>query len=323
VALSLAAILPVIYGLKEIARTGWRTTAVVAVVAGTVMGVLFVRRQRGLASPLLDLRLFANRSFRSALATMLATGTVMAGVTLMSTLYLQAVRGLSPLHAGLWLVPQNLAMVAGSVVAPALARRIRPAYVMAAGLVVAGFGLLVQTQAGPTGGIPAVVVGLVLAGVGISPAMALTINLIMGATPPEKAGSAASLSETSGEFGVAFGVAALGSLATVVYRSHLAVPAGAPDAADHAARQGITAALAAAQHLPGTVGTDLLDAARAAFTAGLDTVAGVGAVVFTALAVLAAVAFRHVPATGTAGAGEPAQAPAAADAAPQPVEVVA
>jgi DHA2 family multidrug resistance protein-like MFS transporter len=314
VALSLAAILPAIYGLKEIARTGWRTTPAVAVVAGIVVGVLFVRRQRRLADPLLDLRLFANRSFRSALATMLATGIVMAGVTLMSTLYLQAVRGLSPLHAGLWLVPQNVAMAAGSAVAPALARRIRPAYVMAAGLVIAGFGLLVQTQAS----LPHVVIGLVLAGVGISPAMALTMNLIMGATPPEKAGSAASLSETSGEFGVALGVAALGSLATVVYRSHLAVPAGTPDAADHAARQGITGALTAAQHLSGSLGADLMDAARTAFTAGLTTVAGVGAVVFTALAVLAAVAFRHVPATGTQ---EPA--PATTDAAPELAEVAA
>jgi MFS transporter, DHA2 family, multidrug resistance protein len=319
VALSLAAILPVIYGLKEIARTGVRTTSVVAVVAGTVVGVLFVRRQRRLADPLLDLRLFANRSFRSALATMLATGIVMAGVTLMSTLYLQAVRGLSPLHAGLWLVPQNIAMAAGSVVAPALTRRIRPAYVMAAGLLVAGLGLLVQTQAS----LPHVVIGLILAGLGISPAMALTMNLIMGATSPEKAGSAASLSETSGEFGVALGVAALGSLATVVYRSHLAVPAGAPAAADHAARQGITAALTAAQHLPGTLRADLVDAASTAFTAGLTTVAGLGAVVFTALALLVAVAFRHVPATGRPEAGSPEPAPATAEAGLRPAEVAA
>jgi RNA polymerase sigma factor (sigma-70 family) len=316
VALSLGAILPVIYGLKEIARTGVRPSPAVAVVAGTVIGVLFVRRQRRLADPLLDLRLFANRSFRSALATMLATGIVMAGVTLMSTLYLQAVRGLSPLHAGLWLVPQNLAMAAGSMVAPALTRRIRPAYVMAVGLVVAAFGLLVQAQAGPTDGITAVVAGLTLAGVGISPAMALTMNLIMGATPAEKAGSAASLSETSGELGVALGVAALGSVATVVYRSHVQIPAGAPDTVDHAARQGITAALTVAQQLPGTLRAGLLDAASTAFTAGLTTVAEFGAVVFIALAVLAAVAFRHVPATGTAGApaaGSPEVEPATTD----------
>ncbi len=228
VALSLAAILPVIYGLKEIARNGWRAAAVVAVVAGVLVGVVFVRRQRRLTSPLLDLRLFANRSFRSALATMLATGIVMAGVSLMSILYLQAVRGLSPMDAGLWLVPQNIAMVGGFMIAPALARRIRPAYLMAAGLLVAGAGLLVQTRTDAAGGVAAVVVGLTLAGLGISPAMALTANLVLGSAPPEKAGSAASISETSGEFGVALGVAALGSLATIVYRAHLDHPCGYP-----------------------------------------------------------------------------------------------
>jgi DHA2 family multidrug resistance protein-like MFS transporter len=317
VALSLGAILPVIYGLKGFARDGWGTAPATAVVAGVLMGLVFVRRQRRLTSPLLDLRLFADRSFRSALATMLATGIVMAGVSLMSILYLQAVRGLSPLHAGLWLIPQNIAMAAGSMVAPALARRIRPAHLMAGGLLLAGAGLFVQTRTDPTGGVTAVVVGLVLAGLGISPAMALTMNLILGSTPPEKAGSAASLSETGGEFGVALGVAALGSLATVVYRAHLAVPAGTPAAADRAARQGITAAANVAQHLPATLGADLLDAARAAFTAGLTTVAGVGAAIFVGLALLAAVTFRHVPATGTAphaaadATGTPHREPAA------------
>jgi MFS transporter, DHA2 family, multidrug resistance protein len=313
VGLSLAAILPVIYGLKEIARNGWGTAPAVAVLAGVLAGVAFVRRQRRLTSPLLDLRLFANRSFRSALATMLATGIVMAGVTLMSILYLQAVRGLSPLHAGLWLIPQNVAMAAGMMVAPALARRIRPAHLMAAGLLVAGAGLLVQTRADAAGGVAAVVAGLTLAGLGISPAMSLTLNLVLGSTPPEKAGSAASISETSGEFGVAFGVAALGSLATVVYRAHLAIPSGTPVAANDAARQGITAATNAAQHLPGPLGADLLDAARTAFTAGLTTVAGVGAVVFVGLAFLAAITFRYVPAAGKAPEAE-----ADADGAPHP-----
>jgi DHA2 family multidrug resistance protein-like MFS transporter len=307
VALSLAAILPVIYGLKDMARNGLGTTAAVAVVAGILVGVAFVRRQRRLASPLLDLRLFANPSFRRALATMLALGVVMAGVTLMSTLYLQAVHGLSPLQAGLWLVPQNIAIAGGSILAPRLTRRIRPAYLMASGLLIAGFGLLVQTRTDAVDGISAVVVGLTLAGLGISPTMALTMNLILGSAPPEKAGSAASVSETSGEFGVALGVAAMGSLAAVAYRAHLAVPSATPAAAEDAARQGITEAAIAAQHLPGPLGADLFDAARTAFTAGLTTVAGLGAAIFIGLAVLAAVAFRHAsptePATHESQAG--------------------
>jgi DHA2 family multidrug resistance protein-like MFS transporter len=320
VALSLAAILPVIYGLKEIARGGFRASAVIAVVVGVGVGVAFVRRQRGLANPLLDLRLFANPAFRNALASMSATGIVMAGVSLMSIVYLQAVAGLSPLRAGLWLIPQNVAMATGMMAAPALARRIRPRVLVAGGLVVAAAGMLAQTGTGTAGGVAPVVVGLTLAGLGISPAMALTMNLVLGSTPPEKAGSAASISETSGEFGVALGVATLGSLATVVYRADLDVPAGVPTAVGDAARQGITAAAHAALQLPGSLGVDLFDAARGAFTAGLTTVAGVGAAVFVALAVLTARAFRSVAVTP--GDAAPA-APAEIDANQEPRELAA
>ena len=302
VALSLAAILPVIYGLKEMAREGLGFLPTVAVVAGVVVGVVFVRRQARLASPLLDLRLFANRSFRRAMATMLATGVVMAGVTLVSVLYLQAVRGLSPLQTGLWLIPQNVAMAAGMMATPVLARRIRPAHLTACGLVVAALGLLVLAGTGAAGGVATVVVGVTLASVGISPAMALTMNLVLGSTPPEKAGSAASISETSGEFGIAVGIASLGSLAAVAYRADLAVPSGTPVAAADAARRGITEAIAAARNLPDPLGADLLDAARDAFVTGLAGVAGVGAAIFVGLAVVAAYAFRHMPATGPAHA---------------------
>jgi MFS transporter, DHA2 family, multidrug resistance protein len=320
VGLSLAAILPVIYGLKELAREGLGFTPVAAVMAGVVVGVVFVRRQGRLASPLLDLRLFANRSFRRAMATMLATGVVMAGVTLVSVLYLQAVRGLSPLQAGLWLIPQNVAMAAGMMATPVLGRRIRPAHLTAGGLVVAALGLLVlagtsAAGAGAAGGVATVVVGVTLASLGISPAMALTMNLVLGSTPPEKAGSAASISETSGEFGIAVGIASLGSLAAVAYRADLAVPSGTPVAAADAARRGITEAITAAQHLPGPLGADLLDAARDAFVTGMATVAGVGAAIFVGLAVVAAYAFRHMPATGPAP-----DAPAVPD--PQPADGV-
>ena len=153
VALSLAAILPVIYGLKELARNGGQPLPLASVVVGLVVGVVFVRRQRTLTSPLLDLRLFASRTFSSALGVMLLGGVVMAGISLLSTMYLQMVHGFSPLNAGLWLVPQNVAMIAGFMLAPAFARRVRPAYVSAAGLAIAGLGLLLHTQVDSVGGL--------------------------------------------------------------------------------------------------------------------------------------------------------------------------
>jgi DHA2 family multidrug resistance protein-like MFS transporter len=295
VALSLAAILPVIYGLKEVTRSGWQPLPVVALVAGTAFGVVFVRRQRRLADPLLDLRLFANRTFSTALGVMLFAGVVMAGISLMSTIYLQMVVGLSPLQAGLWLVGPAIAMVAGFQLAPALGNRLRPAYVIASGLAVSGTGLLVHTQVGSQGGLALLVVGLVLAQFGIAFPMAVTMNLILASAPPEKAGSAAALSETSGEFGIAVGVATLGTIGTAVYRGQLTdtTPAGISAEAVGTAREGIAGAITAAHQLPSQLGTELLDAARVAFTGGLNTVGGVGAVIFLGLAIVAATTLRQ------------------------------
>jgi MFS transporter, DHA2 family, multidrug resistance protein len=296
VALSLAAILPAIYGLKELARYGLDAAPAITIAAGAAFGVAFVRRQRRLADPLLDLRLFADRSFSASLGIMLLAGVVMAGATLLSALYLQIIVGLSPLQAGLWLLPQNVAMVAGVLLAPLLARRFRPAYVVAAGLVVAAAGLLVLTRVGGTGGLDLVVTGLVLANGGIALPMALVANLILGSAPPEKAGSAAAMSETGGEFGVALGIATLGSIATAVYRDRLAVaiPPDVPAGAARAAHEGIAAAVSVAGQLPARPAAELLGVAREAFTAGLNAAAGVGAVLLLSLAILAAILLRQV-----------------------------
>ncbi|MFI5913027.1 MFS transporter [Dactylosporangium sp. NPDC051541] len=281
VALSLAAILPVIWGLKALARDGVSPAALGAVAAGAVFGALFVRRQRSLPDPLLDLRLFASRVFSTALGIMLLGGVVMAGLSLVASLYLQNVAGLSPLAAGVLLIPQNIAMILGSLAAPVLARRLPAATVTAMGLTASGLGLAVVALVGPhsTG---LLVVGLVLASVGISFPMALTMNLMMAAAPPEKAGSAASISETSGEFGIAVGIATLGSLASLVYRTTLDLPPDAPGAA----RDSLTDALATG--LP-----EVAAAARAAFTTGLNAVGVVGAVIFLGLAITAASTLRN------------------------------
>ncbi|MGP4099263.1 MFS transporter [Nonomuraea sp. KM90] len=283
VALSLATILPVIYGLKEVARGGWDPVPVAAIVAGLAFGALFVRRQRRLADPLLDLSLFAHRAFSATLGIMLLGGVVMSGTTLMTTQYLQTVEALSPLATGLWLVPQNLAMIAALALAPAIARRVGAAYVMAAGLTLGAAGLFLHTQVPSVGGTGLVVAGLVLASAGIALPMGVGNGIIMMAAPPEKAGSAASVTETSGEFGVAVGVAAMGSLGTAVYRGEL--PEHLPV---EAARESITAAVSAAEDLPG-----LLEVARAAFTTGLNTVAAISALTFLVLAAAAFVILRR------------------------------
>ncbi|REE97697.1 MFS transporter [Thermomonospora umbrina] len=309
VALSLAAILPVIYGLKEPAREGWSTTPALALAAGLGCGYAFVRRQRGLAEPLLDLRLFAGRTFTVALAIMLLGGVVMSGATLMSTQYLQLVEGFSPLNAGLWMLPQNVALVVGSMAGPALARRFRPAHVIALGMALGAAGFALHTQIGGTGGLPLLVTGLVLSSAGIAMPMTLTMNLMLAGTPPEKAGSVASISETGGEFGVALGVATMGTLGTVVYRDRLAdtMPNDIPAASAATARESMATALEAAAGLPANLTADLLTAARDAFATGLNAVALVGVAAFVTLGILAATTLRTTPQPSATDTDTPAE----------------
>lgn len=306
VAMSLAAILSFIYGLKEIARDGLEWFPVVATVFGIVVGVLFVQRQRTLEHPLLDLRLFGNRTYRSALIVMFVAGVVGTGTYLVVTLFMQNVGGLSPLEAGLLLVPPSVLMIIGNMVSPSLANHIRPAYLIAGGLFVAGLGYLMLTLVSATAGITMIIIAFCVSMVGTGPMAALGNHLAMGSAPPEKAGAAASIMQTGNELGLGLGVAVLGTLATAVYRGNVDDSLGSfPPEAAEAARESIDRAVAAAADLPAEQGAALLAAAREAFTSGLHAVGIVSAITFTGLAVLAAVALGH--ARNSHGGGDAAE----------------
>ncbi|MGH2794793.1 MAG: MFS transporter, partial [Actinomycetota bacterium] len=130
-ALSLAAVLAAIYGLKQIAQDGVSVLSVLTIAAGFLLGIVFVRRQKKLKDPFIDLKLFQAREFSAALATYGIGIFIAFGGFLFLPQYLQLVHGLSPLEAGLWTLPWALAFVVGSNLTPVIARRVRHAYVMA------------------------------------------------------------------------------------------------------------------------------------------------------------------------------------------------
>lgn len=131
-ALSLAAILAVIYGIKQIAQEGIGLQSALFVVAGLAIAAVFLRRQKRIAHPLIDLHLFRIPAFRMSLATFVLGVFVTFGVFVFISQYLQMVVGLSPLQAGVWMLPWALSFVVGSTLTPAIVRRIRPGLVMQA-----------------------------------------------------------------------------------------------------------------------------------------------------------------------------------------------
>src|SRR6266446_6203011 len=175
-ALSLAAVLPVIYGIKRIAEGGAAWLPLLCILAGLAAGAVFVQRQHRLADPLIDLRLFRAPAFSVSLATYTLGTFVAFGSFLFIAQYLQRVLGLTPLQAGLWLLPFFAGWISGSA-------------------------------------LPVLVTGSLLVALGLAPVFTLATDVIVGAAPPERAGAASAISETGSELGGALGIALLGSLA--------------------------------------------------------------------------------------------------------------
>jgi DHA2 family multidrug resistance protein-like MFS transporter len=305
-ALSLVAVLAVIYGIKRIAEGEQVVVPVAAMVLGSAIGIVFVRRQRTLSDPLIDLSLFRSPAFTASLLVNILGFFVAFGTFLFIAQYLQLVLGMSPFQAGLWTAPSGLAFIAGSMLAPVLARRMPPTRVIASGFAVAAAGFAVLTQIGRSDGPSVAVSAYVILSLGLAPVFTMATDVIVGLAPSERAGMAAALSETSTEFGGALGIAVLGSIVTAVYRSAMAsaTPPGVPFAAADAARDTLGAAAAIAASLPEHTGAALLAAGRDAFTNAVVLTATVSALLVLVAAIVTAVGLgdvrTHASSTGEA-----------------------
>jgi MFS transporter, DHA2 family, multidrug resistance protein len=309
-ALSLVAVLAVVYGLKQMAQDGVGALPLAAITVGVVLGALFVRRQSRLADPLIDLRLFRVPAFSASLTVYTLGILVLFGSFLFIYQYLQLVLELSPLLAGVVTLPSFGAFVVGSMLAPAFVKRVRPAYVMTAGLGLAAVGLLGLTQLSVDSGLGVLIGTSIVYSLGIAPVFTLTNDLILGAAPPEKAGAASGISETGAELGGALSIAILGTIGTAVYRAEVndRIPAAVPTEEAAAARDTLGGAVAVSDELPAALAGQVLEAAQAAFTQGLQVVALVSAIIAALSAVGVAVFLRQVKAPSS----EPAAAPATA-----------
>jgi len=275
-----------IFGLKHIAIYGPGALAVASVVASVVIGTLFVRRERRMSDPMIDLRLFTRPIFAAALSVNILGVFAAFGSFLFITQYLQLVLGMGPLEAGLWLIPTGIVFMAGSMLAPIIVRRFQAGTVLTCGFLTAACGYAVLTQASATGDLWIVMVGMLTFCAGIAPMGTLTTDLVMSDVPPERAGAASGISETSFEFGAALGVAVLGSILSAVYRAHMS-DAALPSLSQNvlaAARETLGAAMAVADTLESEAREAVKTGARVAFTQALHTAAAVSA----ALALVAA-----------------------------------
>ncbi|MGW7192954.1 MFS transporter [Streptomyces sp. NPDC054838] len=302
VPLSMAAVLPLVYGLKEIAAEGFEPLYLGCVAVGLVFGYVFLRRQRTREDAMIGRALFQGRGFGAGIGLNTIAAFAMMGSAYFTTQYLQSVLGMGTLEAALWSLAPSLAIGAAAPVGAAVAQKTDRAYVIAGGFALAAAGFALMGLVG-TDSLWLLLVGAGVLASGIVTVMSLVSDMALGSAPAEKAGSAASLLETGQEFGGALGMALLGSLGTAVYRGDLA-------GADPAVRETLGGAVAVAQRRGGEAGGQVLTLAREAFVHGMRYAAWGGTALLLAAAVLAVVSMRGIGAPAPVAA-EPAEAPGA------------
>jgi DHA2 family multidrug resistance protein-like MFS transporter len=293
-ALSVIAVLGVIYGVKRLAEDGFALLPIASIVVGLVVGAIFFRRESRLADPLIDVSLFSTPAFSAALATNVLGLFMVLGSFLFITQYLQLVMLMDPLRAGMWMAPSGIVFALGSMAAPILVRHFKPSWVIAIGLLLSAAGFAALTQIADAQTPWLLFSGMMAFCIGLSPIGAITTDLVMSAAPAERAGAASAISETSFELGGALGIAVLGSLFTFIYsRTFLASDNGAlPVAAIERARDGLGSAVDAAYVLPNEQAAELLATARAAFVYAFEVTSAVSAVCAVFAAILAATMLR-------------------------------
>jgi len=288
--LATTTVLTMIFGAKDIAVYGPSLSAIGSILVSLVIGTLFVRRQQRLADPMIDLRLFRRPLFSAALCVNIIGVFAAFGSFLFLTQYLQLVLGMGPLESGLWLIPSGLIFMAGSLVAPVIVRRYRPGTVLVCGFLITTLGYAVLTQISATGELWIAMLGLLLFCSGLAPMGTLTTDLVMSDVPPERAGVASGMSETSFEFGAALGVAALGSIVSAVYRMHMSEAAlpGLPPEGLESARETLGAAIAVAATVESEARALIVSTARDAYTRSIHAASFVSAALGVAAAFVCA-----------------------------------
>lgn len=290
-----AALIPLVYAVKHVVGYGLDASVIATAVVGAGAGYLFVRRQKRLTHPMIDVNLFRVPAFSGAVLANTISIFAFVGLLFFFSQYLQLVLGYTPLQAGLVELPSAIASIAVIAVIGTV-QRLGTGRAIALGLMVAGAGLVVLALTRHIDGFLLMGAAFVLVGLGTGVAMTLSTDAVVGAVPKERAGSASAVAETAYELGVAFGIAILGSLQTALYRGMLELPAAVAEGD----RRLVEESLASAQNVEGQsteLGSAIMEAAREAFTGGVQVTSLVAAALLT---IAALIAWRFIPANRTA-----------------------
>ncbi|ARF54622.1 MFS transporter [Streptomyces gilvosporeus] len=292
------------------------------IVIGTLLLIVFVRRQRRREHPLIDVRLFARPAFGTSVGCIVLAMLALVGLQLIAVQYLQLVLGLSPLETGVRMLPLVFAAMAAGLTGSKMLQALGPRLMVSAGFTLTAIAVLCLTMMNGQDHPWQLSLGFVLLGYGYQSTLFGAYESMLSESPAEQSGGAAAIGETSYQLGAGIGVALLGSVMNAAYAPGLAHVGKVPDHAAAAASHSLGEAYKVAAGLAPAARSALRAAARESFVHGLHITLVASAVL---LMVGAAIALR-LPrraaesterAEGEAPAGESAAGPGR-DGAPAP-----
>jgi MFS family permease len=285
-----------LYGTIRAHAAGWSgTQTLAALLASAPALIAFVLRQRASDHPILDLALLCRPAFTAGLIAIFVGEFTAYGFMAYTSIWLQSLTGLSPLRAGLVILPSAAASMAVSLMAGRWLRRFLPRYSLPVPLLLVAVGALAQTGLTPASTGIRVIAGLLISGLGMGMVFPIATSLAIESVPHRRAGMAAGAFTTFQQLGYAIGVAIFGTVAAVMAKTDLAGHVTDP----HTTAQQLTGggADAITAQAPAAARPDLEQLLRTALVHGLNTVALIGAILALAAAVIAAFVLRRESAT--------------------------
>ncbi|MGW0702524.1 MFS transporter [Streptomyces sp. NPDC002867] len=266
-----AGVLGMVLGVKRLgAGEGLLDIGTVGpLLVGAVLLVVFVRRQRRREHPLIDMRMFARPAFSTSVGCIVLAMLALVGLELIAVQYLQLVLGLSPLETGLRLLPLTFAAMAAGATGSYTLRRVGPRRMVGWGFVLTAAAVLLLVLMGQHDRPLLLTGGFVLLGFGLQTTLFAAYESMLSEAPPEQAGGAAAIGETSYQLGAGMGIALLGSVMNAAYGPSVASLAGVPASASSAAAHSLGEAYQEAERIGGPVGDLLRTTARHSFVNGL------------------------------------------------------
>lgn len=207
------ALVSILFPLNYADDLGWFNPIIwILLLAGVALLILFIRLEKKIDSPMVDLNLFKNRLFTMGNLSALLSFMAMFSVTWIMPFYLQQIKHLSPSEAGLMLIPMPLTTMIIAPLSGSLSDKFDTRYISSIGMGITAIGLFLFSNLQADSSTISIIISFIIIGLGSGMFQSPNTSAVMGTVAPNRRGIASSMLAMMRNMGMSFGVAVSGAI---------------------------------------------------------------------------------------------------------------